>query len=443
MSFHRLTTPTYYMSGGWPPAGYDYINLTPGDPNQAPADGAKSGGHASDGSYFIVFAEDATSSHANRGHKALAQNCDQLDDWLHGSVPVPAEITGTASGSVAYIEITDDVFVGTFGTSPTVDELNQLMVVLIKDAGYVAQSVNGIQIRPATISASGGGASIVGTEASGFHTNVRVTFNTPILNGTDYRLVYLKRSSLAKISATDFEKLTRGLLRGCDYISFGGTSAWADGVTNDACSINYAVQRLIAHLTITSGKYGAGKLSKGVSPPWADSTTIAATNLSDWLDGIVSLLADTSTGSYGTSKIGSRSYSPSAPQYGFSAGTLFSQLVTLAQSLTKHAFASEVVDMATYPSGYTLTADVPKIFVDSTADPMRIILPQTPANFYGMEWRIIDQLGMFVSQNAHIERYAGTTYLVNGDGTSDAAVTLAANYGQWVVTCDGVDFFIS
>jgi len=73
MGFHRLTVPTY--TGGLPP-GYDLINS-----GAAPADGAKVGGPNA-GTYFHAFGEDALAIYFNRPARALAENCDYLDDEL-------------------------------------------------------------------------------------------------------------------------------------------------------------------------------------------------------------------------------------------------------------------------------------------------------------------------------------------------------------------------
>lgn len=75
MAFHRLTVPVY--SGGLR-GGDDYINnAVSGTP--APADGALGAGTYI-GSYFFGPGDQVTGAAINRGFKALAQNCDFLDD---------------------------------------------------------------------------------------------------------------------------------------------------------------------------------------------------------------------------------------------------------------------------------------------------------------------------------------------------------------------------
>jgi hypothetical protein len=77
MAFHRLTVPVY--SGGLR-GGDDYINnAIAGTP--APADSALGAGTYL-GSYFFAPGEQVTGAAVNRGLKALAQNCDFLDDAI-------------------------------------------------------------------------------------------------------------------------------------------------------------------------------------------------------------------------------------------------------------------------------------------------------------------------------------------------------------------------
>lgn len=210
MAFHRLTVPTYF---GGLPAGYDYINnALSGTP--APADGAKVGG-TNAGTYFDAFQEDATSSNANRGNKALAQNCDLIDDWFNASVAAATEMAYSATGGETYIDITDDVFMGKFGTANTQDERNQLILLLDAATGNIATNTQGQAIR-ANVIGTLGGSSRVGLEATGFYTDPRVSFTSSLFAAASYRLLYLKRSSLKQIAETDIGSFTRYLLRSGD-----------------------------------------------------------------------------------------------------------------------------------------------------------------------------------------------------------------------------------
>jgi hypothetical protein len=77
VAFHRLTVPGY--AGGLR-VGDDYVNnAVAGTP--APADNALGAGVYA-GSYFFALGEVVTGAGINRGLKALAQNCDFLDDEI-------------------------------------------------------------------------------------------------------------------------------------------------------------------------------------------------------------------------------------------------------------------------------------------------------------------------------------------------------------------------
>lgn len=99
MGFHRLSTPVY--SGGLR-AGDDYINnAASGTP--APANGVLISG-VNAGSYFVGFQDDATSANFNRPIKALAENCDLLDDAvvaLQDSTATLSTTVTTLSGTVS------------------------------------------------------------------------------------------------------------------------------------------------------------------------------------------------------------------------------------------------------------------------------------------------------------------------------------------------------
>lgn len=119
MPFHRYVDPTYDRLGGAFPGvigaqTYDRINVISGGTGgggSSNADGPKVGGPNA-GTYLVAFGEDATSSFANRGLRALAQNTDFLDDIVRGSIPRPTTIDYPSPNSI-FLELTGhDVFVG-------------------------------------------------------------------------------------------------------------------------------------------------------------------------------------------------------------------------------------------------------------------------------------------------------------------------------------------
>lgn len=235
MVFHRLNVPTY--TGGLP-VGYDLIN----DPTHvsvggagvaAFADGIKSGG-PNDGSYFVAFGEDATSSFANRGLKALAENTDLLDDLLHRDIAVTARTADVvAGGAVSSVVISGDVFVGESGSPNNADQRARLVSALDANDNEIIDS-NGDTVVVSLIH-DGSSNNVVGTAASGFYSSPTVNFSPPIPSGTTYRLYYGQRSNLATLpqsalteikirAAQEVDGVVERQLRNLHAV--GGIQAW-------------------------------------------------------------------------------------------------------------------------------------------------------------------------------------------------------------------------
>lgn len=217
MAFHRLTVPSYF---GGLPGGFDYIN-TPSDPTvggsgvPAPMDAKKTGG-PNDGTYFVAFGEDARATFANRGMKALAQNTDNLDDVLRTSIPKIITTDLTAVGAVTTVALTGEIFVGEFGLANNATN-RSLLVHVTEQATNDDLEVSGTKIVP-TLIHDGASANVVGTIASGFRTNASVNFSPAIPNGTNYRVWYGIRSSLAEISATEKGAYFKYLIRTAEHM---------------------------------------------------------------------------------------------------------------------------------------------------------------------------------------------------------------------------------
>ena len=216
MPLHRLSTPSYV---GGLPTTHDYINdpssnSPPGAGSAANADGMKSGG-PNDGTYYVAFGEDATSSDANRPHEALAENTDFLDDVVSGSIAFPDNVDGTAVGAVASLVITGDVFVGESGTSNNQDERDRLIKVLNTTTNNELITSSGATVKASLIH-DGGSTNVVGQEASGFYTDPTVNFSPSIPDGSSYRIVYGIRGTLVDaISTKDYlDAFTRVGIRG-------------------------------------------------------------------------------------------------------------------------------------------------------------------------------------------------------------------------------------
>lgn len=171
MPFHRYKDPAYNLLGGSFPGtvgalAYDRVNVVSegvgGGDGSANADDAKSAPSPNVGTYFVAFGEDATSSFANRGLRALAQNTDFLDDMVRGSVP------GYKWGSVALsgqdrFQITDDVFANDVPSS-----MEEVIVLIEPATGAEPITSTGARLTPIGIYDAGDTTS---EQGNGFVTN--------------------------------------------------------------------------------------------------------------------------------------------------------------------------------------------------------------------------------------------------------------------------------
>lgn len=205
MAFHRLAVPTYF---GGLPVGYDYIN-TPsanGDPGTpAFTDGKKSSG-PNQGTYLIAFGEDATSSFANRGLKALAENTDILDNLLRRDIAltvITADVT--AASPVSSIVLAGQVFVGEFGV-PNNQNRRDMLVSILDNNDHEIINTAGVTVKALLIH-DGASNNVVGTQASGFFTSPTVSLNVAIPTGVTYRVYYGERSNLATLPKDAFTSI--------------------------------------------------------------------------------------------------------------------------------------------------------------------------------------------------------------------------------------------
>jgi hypothetical protein len=267
-TFHRLTTPTYFMSGGWPPSGYDYIN--DGLVTDAPADGAKASGD-NQNSYFVAFGEDATSAYANRPHKALAQNCDQLDDWLNSSAPMQVTVAAStpAGPAVQDIALTGEVYVGESGASDSADMRNQLLMIIDPATGQRLTDANGYPIRMSLLH-NGSGSDVIGSEADGFYTDPTARFSPLVPASTAYKLVYFQRSSLSNFVVNLPDAMVGNWLRGADLNIFdnAGSKAWYGGAALQPRTVDKAFQQIVGDLSQSTAKDNCGfdRIGAGALP---------------------------------------------------------------------------------------------------------------------------------------------------------------------------------
>jgi len=218
MPFHRLTIPTYY---GGLPTGYDYINNAGGG-TPAPADGKKIGG-PNDGTYFVAFQDDATSSNANRASKALAENCDALDDLFRTSQVVIRYIDGvTTDPHTDTFTLPGDVYVGGSNEDPPVvaDAYTVQGLVHMVDAYGNDIVVDEDVVRPNDI-LDANGVSVVGVPASGFYTNPKAYFPLGLPASTHYRIYYLARRSLHDIIQYKPSEFFTNQIRNINYVPDG------------------------------------------------------------------------------------------------------------------------------------------------------------------------------------------------------------------------------
>jgi hypothetical protein len=211
MAFHRFTTPSYF---GGLPGGYDLINVTSGGTGaggSAFADVAKIGGPNA-GTYWIAFGEDATSSNTNRGFKALAENCDSLDDLMRRDLAVPTRtVDATAGGAVSSIVITGQTFVGVPGTPATAAGIGTVFSIVDDSDNEIIDPTTGAKVQVTSITGA-----TVGTNFTAGPVTLNLTPSIPA--GVTYRVYYGTRGNLATM-ATDV--LTTIRIRGAQEIEAG------------------------------------------------------------------------------------------------------------------------------------------------------------------------------------------------------------------------------
>lgn len=202
MPAHRLLTPpsNYFLQGGGGPLlpSYDFINDPPanGDPGAAsPADGKKASG-PNEGTYFVAFAEDATSSNTNRGMQAHGQNFDFVDDLLNRQTSRPTTLSFVAGGGgdASKTLTGSDVYVGIPGTAN--DQPTRSTLISVLDANDNEFEVGGQRV-VVTLIHDGASTNVVGVPATGFYNAPTANFSPAIPASTAYKLAVGLLSSSA------------------------------------------------------------------------------------------------------------------------------------------------------------------------------------------------------------------------------------------------------
>lgn len=426
--FHRLTTPAYFILGGGPlPGGYDYINNLGGTP--APADSAKVGGPNA-GSYFITFGEDATSADANRPAKALAQNCDFLDDLLHRDIAVSTRTGDTTAGSpLSSVILTGpNIFLGPAGTPNTV--VGIVTVFHLLDANDEEIVNTGVECQ---ITAVAGGVIGSGGFSAG---NVTLTISPAIPTGTIYRVYYATRTNLADLP---IDALTNIKIRGAEevpgeLIGYGGSALvgsnalppWADTDANPAGTLFVQLTKILNDLSAVTGDEHIGS---DALPPWRDASIINNAILNDNIDQIVGDLAADA----GSARVGSAAVAVpfvGAP-FALIATSVLAQLTSLL-GVINQPFRGRVVTVAgdLNDSG----------FIDSTiyfmSSGFSFGLPD-PALNKNRRFLLIDAFGGFSFTNTLTLTRFGAEKI----NRLTASFDLVAAHGRWVLVCDGTDWY--
>lgn len=185
MSFHRLVSPTYI---GGLPAGYDLLNAGGAIVDPEVVSGLTSP------TYFVVFGEDGRSGAVNRGHSALAQNTDIIDDFLHGDQAVlTSQDFAASTAAILTATATVPVFVGPPGTANTQAGLEPYFHVTDQQNNDIVDVSSNVQVVVTGASTGVGTFSV---------SNVTLTLN--ITPSIPYRVWFGKRSSLVEMTRDGF-----------------------------------------------------------------------------------------------------------------------------------------------------------------------------------------------------------------------------------------------
>ena len=265
MVFHRLATPGYF---GGLPAGYDMINA-----GNAAADGAKVGA-PNEGTYFIGFGEDATSRRFNRGLQALAQNTDALDDLLHRDLVRMTRTADVRALSVqTSITLPAGAYLGPPGLTSTLRNLALLFTIRDSNDRPIRDAVFGTDVTTVTVTPAGGDA--IG---GGFSANPVQLNTTSIPSGTNYRVYYGVRQSLATFDAsTPLEERAFAMIYGhqttmtrahlASAIYYNGGVPWLDGTLNNtSVNVESQLDKILLDLVDFAGAARIGAAATTGSP---------------------------------------------------------------------------------------------------------------------------------------------------------------------------------
>lgn len=249
-TFHRFVDPAYFDAPvlGVGPATtpfdgilYNRFNVTSGGTGaggSAFMDAVKGAG-PNTGTYAVAFGEDASSSNANRGLRAVLENTDYLDDLFHRDIAIPIVTAVTVAGDEGdpSIILPAGTFVGDVLTYP----INMLFELVDSQDRELINNTTGNKIYVASIA----GAAIGDGFSAGL---VTLNFSENVPTGTSYKIYYSSRGNLATMPA---DSLSYIRIRGAQEVSAevedvlrrlqGGGAAWNDAWATTIFDLDAAV----------------------------------------------------------------------------------------------------------------------------------------------------------------------------------------------------------
>lgn len=244
MPFHRFVQPAYFAAPACPVApavvafngvNYNLFNVTSG--------GIGAGGSAlmsdvkpsgvNTGTYAVAFGEDATSTNLNRPIRALIENTDTIDDWLHRDIATPVRTANAVAGApVSSIVLPASTYVGGSGGYA----LDVLFSILNSDGEEILNGDNKVEVASIT-------GAVIGDGFSAGAVTLNLSFAIP--TGTTYYVVYGTRSNLATLPADALisvgvrasEEVAADVRRMIAYLKGEAATAWDANPTFNTWSL--------------------------------------------------------------------------------------------------------------------------------------------------------------------------------------------------------------
>lgn len=244
MPFHRFVQPAYHAAPSCPVApavvafngvNYNLFNVTSGGigaGGSALMSDAKPSG-VNTGTYAVAFGEDATSTNLNRPIRALIENTDTIDDWLHRDIATPVRTANAAAGApVSSIVLPANTYVGgSIGYA-----LDVLFSILNSDGEEILNGDNKVEVASIT-------GAVIGDGFSAGAVTLNLSFAIP--TGTTYYVVYGTRSNLATLPADALisvgvrasEEVAADVRRMIAYLKGEAATAWDANPTFNTWSL--------------------------------------------------------------------------------------------------------------------------------------------------------------------------------------------------------------